>query len=138
MIYNYTSKRQNSESGVLLIELLIVLMIMGILITGAVKAWDVSIQQAKFNQTAKEINELCYAIAGNPDLYAEGKRTDFGYIGDMGKVPDTLADLVRAPDNSTNWRGPYIKNKFSENPNDYIQDAWGNFYIDNHKLYNRH
>jgi len=114
-----------------LIELLIVLMIMGILITGAVKAWDVTIQQTKFNQTAKEIDQLCYAIAGNPELYAEGKRTDFGYVGDMGKIPDTLIDLARAPDNAENWQGPYIKNKFSENPNDYIQDAWGNFYIYN-------
>jgi len=119
---------RNSCRGVLLIELLIVIMIIGILITGAVKAWDVTIQQTRFTQTKKEMDELCYAITGNPELYAEGRRTDFGYVGDMGIIPDSLADLIRPPENTTSWRGPYIKGKFAENPDDYIQDAWGNYY----------
>ena len=130
-IRNRKLKIENSDKGIILIELLIVLMIIGILITGAVKAWDVTIQQTKFTQTTKEINELCYAISGNPELYTEGSRTDFGYVADMGKIPDTLTDLVTPPVDSTNWHGPYIKNKFAENPNDYLQDAWGNYYIYN-------
>jgi len=119
----------DNEQGVMLIELLIVLMIIGLLITGAVKTWDITIQQTKFSQTVKEMDQLVYAIAGNQELMSEGKRSDFGYIGDMGKIPDTLLDLVRAPANATNWRGPYIKVNFAENADDYIKDAWSNSYI---------
>lgn len=120
----------SSQSGVLLLELLIVLMIIGLLITGAVKTWDVTIQQTRFTQTTKEMDQLVYAIVGNPELYSEGRRTDFGYVGDMGKLPDSLIDLVIRPssDDST-WHGPYIKVKFAENPDDYLKDAWGNNYI---------
>jgi type II secretory pathway pseudopilin PulG len=121
----------NNEQGVMLIELLIVIAIIGLLITGAVKTWDVTIQQTKFSQTVKEMDQLVYAIAGNPELISEGKRSDFGYIGDMGKLPDTLLDLVRAPANATNWHGPYIKSNFAENADDYIKDAWNNNYIYN-------
>lgn len=121
----------NNQRGVMLIELLIVILIIGLLITGAVKTWDVTIQQTKFSQTVKEMDQLVYAIAGNPELTSEGGRSDFGYIGDMGKVPDTLLDLVQNTTNAPNWHGPYIKSNFAENPDDYIKDAWGNSYVYN-------
>jgi type II secretory pathway pseudopilin PulG len=127
----YIFESLNSQKGVMLIELLIVILIIGLLITGAVKTWDVTIQQTKFSQTVKEMDQLVYAIAGNPELTSEGGRSDFGYVGDMGAIPDTLLDLVRAPDNMTNWHGPYIKSNFAENADDYIKDAWGNSYVYN-------
>ncbi|MEO0091588.1 MAG: hypothetical protein ABIK61_02605 [candidate division WOR-3 bacterium] len=117
------------ERGIILLELLFVIMIMGLLIAGAVKTWDVTIQQTRFNQTVKELDELSMAIVGNPNLYTEGKRTDFGYVGDMGSLPDSLADLVRAPSGAISWRGPYVKVKFNEDFEDYLKDAWGDYYI---------
>jgi type II secretory pathway pseudopilin PulG len=129
MIYKYYFKMQNSCNGVVLIELLIVFMILGLLVVGAVSTWDMTIKKTRFNQTAKEMDQLVYAIAGNPALYSEGRRTDFGYIGDMGRLPDSLGNLVTAPAGTTNWHGPYIKGKFKSNPNDYLEDAWGDDYI---------
>ena len=127
----HTRESLNSQNGVILIELLIVIMIIGLLITGAVKTWDVTIQQTKFTKTVKEMDQLVYAIAGDPELYSEGRRTDFGYVGDIGEIPDTLLDLIRAPTNATNWHGPYIKVNFAENADDYIKDAWNNSYVYN-------
>ncbi|MEO0072367.1 MAG: hypothetical protein ABIK10_02845 [candidate division WOR-3 bacterium] len=117
------------ERGVVLLELLIVLMILGLLITGVVKTWDTTITQRRFTNTIQEMNELVYAIIGNPDLISDGRRIDFGYVGDMGALPDSLRDLVQAPAEAVTWRGPYIKIKFAENPNDFLEDGWGSPYI---------
>lgn len=123
----------SSQKGVLLIELLIVIMIIGLLVTGAVKTWDTVIAQTRFTKTEQEMQELVYAIVGNSELATEGRRTDFGYVGDMGSIPESLSNLVVKPSGASDscWQGPYIRIKFTENPNDYLQDAWGNNYIYN-------
>jgi prepilin-type N-terminal cleavage/methylation domain-containing protein len=115
--------------AVTLIELLIVLMIIGLLVTAAVKTWDVSLQRSRFNSTIKEMEQLSWAIAGNPDLVSGGKRSDFGYVGDIGLFPPTLKDLNENVSNFTAWHGPYIKPAFQESPQSYMMDAWGDTYI---------
>lgn len=115
----------------LLLELLIVIMIIGVLITGAVRTWDVTISRTRFNETVEEMDELVYAIIGNPNLYSEGRRTDFGFVGDMGRLPNNLTELVNAPAGATTWQGPYVKIKYTNNPSDYLQDAWGMDYVYN-------
>jgi len=40
-------------------------------------------------ETRKEIDRLACAIAGNPELYDNGIRSDFGYIGDTGAMTPT-------------------------------------------------
>ncbi|MEO0115380.1 MAG: type II secretion system protein [candidate division WOR-3 bacterium] len=119
----------NSKSGVTLLELLIVLMIIGILVTAAVKTWDVSLQRSRFNSTIKEMEQLAWAIAGNPELISGGKRSDFGYVGDNGLLPPTLRDLYENVNNYPTWHGPYIKPAFAENPQGYMVDAWGDTYV---------
>ena len=118
-----------SQNGVTLLELLIVLMIIGLLVTAAVKTMDVSLQRSRFSTTIKELENLSWAIAGNPDLVAGGKRSDFGYIGDLGILPLTLRDLYENYSNLPNWKGPYIKSTFQEDPESYRIDAWGDTYI---------
>ena len=118
-----------SQNGVTLLELLIVLMIIGLLVTAAVKTMDVSLQRSRFSSTVKELENLSWAIAGNPELISGGKRSDFGYIGDLGVLPLTLRDLYENYSNLPNWKGPYIKAAFQENPDSYRIDAWGDTYI---------
>ncbi len=115
--------------AVTLLELLIVLMIIGLLLTAAVKTMDVSLQRSRFNTTVKEMENLSWAIAGNPDLISGGKRSDFGYVGDLGILPPTLRDLYENYNNFPAWRGPYIKSAFQESPQSYMMDAWGDTYI---------
>jgi prepilin-type N-terminal cleavage/methylation domain-containing protein len=118
-----------SQNGVTLLELLIVLMIIGLLVTAAVKTMDVSLQRSRFSSTVKELENLSWAIAGNPELISGGKRSDFGYIGDLGVLPLTLRDLYENYSNLPAWQGPYIKAAFQENPDSYRIDAWGDTYI---------
>jgi prepilin-type N-terminal cleavage/methylation domain-containing protein len=121
--------RLPSARGVTLIELLVVMMILSLILTAAVKTWDVTLERGRFETTRRKLDQLATAIVGNPDLIVEGKRVDFGYVGDVGQLPNTLQDLVedwtgQAPDTST-WRGPYLRSTFNESPEGYRTDGWG-------------
>jgi|GEM_PF-305345 len=120
------SGKRNAELGFTLVELLIVLLIIGVLSGVTLRAIDMTRERTLFSDTAKKMENLAKAIAGNPDLIADGKRIDFGFIGDMGRLPLTLDELVKNITNSPNWNGPYIKLDFLEdtiNPN-FKRDAW--------------
>lgn len=111
-----------------LIELIIVLLIIGILSGVALRAIEMTRERTMYTDTTKKINEIAKAITGNPDLLTDGKRVDYGFIGDMGRLPITLTELIRNTENSPNWHGPYIKIAMLEdtlNPT-YQIDAWGN------------
>jgi len=123
-----------------LIEILLAISLLGIIVVslmlrGAFGIIDYSKERA----TRSEMEQLRKAIVGDPSIVSEGKYLSKGYLGDVGKLPDSLADLVTKPagvpdwDKFTErgWNGPYIQNS------DYDKDAWGNSYIydkDNGKI----
>ena len=123
------------EAGFTLIEVILVIVLLGLLAAVAANVVTNAASQARFDETRKEMDSLKYAIIGNPELVNEGIRADFGFVGDMGRLPNSLDELVNqgalpAWNSSTGmgWNGPYIKGNFQENPNDYKVDAWGNNY----------
>ncbi len=118
-------KRQN---GFTLMELLVVLLIIGILSTVALRTIDATRDRALFDQTAKEMKELIYAMVGNPELTANGRRIDFGFYGDMMRLPNDLDELVENTSNSPHWKGPYLRREFLQDTMGYRLDAWGNPY----------
>lgn len=125
MLLNVRQKR-NINHGFTLVELLIVLLIIGVLSGVTLRAIDMTRERTLFSDTAKKLESLAKAIAGNPDLIADGRRVDFGFIGDMGRLPLTLDELVKNTTNSPNWNGPYVKMNFLEdtvNPT-FKRDAW--------------
>jgi hypothetical protein len=83
-------------------------------------------------ETRKEMKEIYEAMMGNP------KMGIFGYVGDMGRVPDNLAELVEKanqPDYAEpedpkgikyGWNGPYIN--AGRDWESCKKDAWGNDY----------
>ncbi len=99
-----------------------VIMIIGVLATVATTRMGSSIETAKFEQTKNELDHLAFAIAGNPSLFAEGARTDFGYVGDVGSLPPNLDALMSNPGGYTTWNGPYIAGDFESDG--YKKDAW--------------
>jgi prepilin-type N-terminal cleavage/methylation domain-containing protein len=123
--------RLKARAGVTLVELLIVIAIIGLLMTAALKAYDTSLQAARFRTTMRTLNELTYGIVGNPDLISAGYRTDYGYAGDVGRLPDALSDLVQRPAgiDTTLWHGPYVLSRIVENPQGYLSDGWGDSII---------
>jgi type II secretory pathway pseudopilin PulG len=110
-------------------ELLVVLLIIGILSTVALRTIDATRDRSLFDQTTVEMNKLVQAIVGNPDLAYDGRRVDFGYYGDMEQLPPgpTLRDLVYSTGNMA-WRGPYVKLMTAGDTISYLHDAWGSPY----------
>lgn len=112
--------------GVTLLELIIVMLIIGILAGVTLSAIDRVRERSLFDETMAEMKAIIKAITGDPDLISDGKRVDFGYVGDMGKLPDSLGGLIR-PEGEL-WNGPYYKLPFSEDEEGYKKDAWGRPY----------
>jgi prepilin-type N-terminal cleavage/methylation domain-containing protein len=113
--------------GFTLIEILMAVVIIGILATVAMRSLSGTVERSRIEDTQAEMDLLVTAIAGNPDLYANGLRSDFGYVGDIGAVPSSLDNLVTNPGLGT-WNGPYVTGYFSEDATGYKKDAWGNTY----------
>jgi prepilin-type N-terminal cleavage/methylation domain-containing protein len=113
--------------GFTLVEIIIVILIIGVLAAVATDKLSVTVTTAEMEQTKKELDELVFAMAGNPALYQSGARTNFGYIGDVGSFPPDLGALVHNPGGYTTWNGPYIDS--GSNGSDYNQDAWKVTYV---------
>ena len=116
--------------GVTLLELLVVLMILSIVLTAAVKTWDVTLERGRAETTARKLDQLVAVIVGDPDYIVAGHRADFGFVGDEGLVPAHLSDLIIPPFNPDSvWRGPYLRSTFNQSANGYRIDGWGDTII---------
>lgn len=122
------------RQGFTLMELLVVLLIIGILSTVALRTIDATRDRSLFDQTTKEMNKLVQAIVGNPDLSYDGRRVDFGYYGDMEVLPTDLHDLVLNLSGSSAWHGPYFKLTSAGDTVSYLFDGWGHPYTLNPTL----
>jgi prepilin-type N-terminal cleavage/methylation domain-containing protein len=111
----------NDNRGYTLMELVMVIVIVGILAAVATVNLTRTTESARYDATLAELDALAAAIVGDPTIVADGARTDFGYVGDVGALPPTLDALAANPGLAT-WRGPYIKGDFSAD--DFKNDGW--------------
>lgn len=118
-------KRLRQAKGFTLIELVIVIVIMAIIATVAVRQMGDSIDDARYQATMDEMTQIAHAVAGNPSLHTNGARANFGYVGDVGDLPPNLTALAVNPGYAT-WDGPYIE--LGPNGDDYSRDAWEQAY----------
>lgn len=98
--------------GFTLIEVIVAMTIVSImaavLVPISYKIWDAQ----KEELTLSRMETLKKAMVGDPVLYQNGIRTDYGFVGDNGELPETLSELI-----------PYLSGGF--NPATYNLDAWG-------------
>jgi type II secretory pathway pseudopilin PulG len=118
---------------VTLLELLVVLMILSLILTAAVKTWDVTLERGRSETTSRKLNQLVTVIVGDRDYIVAGRRVDFGFVGDVGRLPDNLGELTVSPPisppESSRWRGPYLRATFNESPDGFRVDGWGDTII---------
>ncbi|MEW5994421.1 MAG: prepilin-type N-terminal cleavage/methylation domain-containing protein [Candidatus Zixiibacteriota bacterium] len=124
-------QRFHCQTGYSLFELIVVIIILGILTSVAIGTLTISSDTARVEETKKELDQLAWAIAGQPDLRSGGQRTNFGYVGDVGAMPTNLDALVSNPGYGT-WDGPYIRDDFypsaAGGETEFKVDAWGAAY----------
>jgi len=112
MIIHIKSLRSGkSKKAFTLIELLLVLVILGILAAIVVPKFSGRTEQARNTAAQSQISTFGTAL--------DAFEVDNGFYP---KGKGGLAELVQAPRDAQNWRGPYLKSGI---PN----DPWGNPYI---------
>ncbi len=109
-------------------EMVIVIAIIAILAALIAPLAIKQIDQKRFDACREELEVIKKAIVGDSSIVENGTRSSFGFIGDLGREPRTLDDLVNQNGLPSwqqtsgvwwGWRGPYI--------NEYT-DPWGNQY----------
>lgn len=121
-------KTDQPQGGFTLIEVILVILIIGIMASVALRSMQPAVGRARVEATMQEMDLLARAIIGDANQIQDGIRTDFGYVGDVGALPPDLDALVTNPGGYSTWEGPYILNSFVEDPDDYKKDAWGDLY----------
>jgi len=129
-----------SSKGFTFSEILIVVAIMGIVTSVALKNMGKSDDRANYEESLAELQELSKAIVGDENARSNGERTSFGFVGDIGGLPSTLDVLVSraslgisrldtSKQMAYGWKGSYVVSPFSSNTSDFKTDGWGNAYI---------
>lgn len=127
--------RVEKESGFTLIEVILVVLLIGILAGLAANLLTNTLDQARFDESQKKMTVLSNAMVGNPELMTNGVRSDFGFVGDIGRLPTALTELVTQgalpawnAATGVGWHGPYVPGDFAQNPDGYRTDGWGTLF----------
>jgi prepilin-type N-terminal cleavage/methylation domain-containing protein len=126
-----------SNRGFTLIELSLSLGILSVLATGAFLLISLEVDSSRQSETMAKVLMFKRAIVGDSRIVSKESRTDFGYVGDMGNLPNSLEDLwikgsqpAFVYDDATKagagWAGPYVQLGVIEFASQLPLDAWGN------------
>lgn len=119
--------RISSEKGFGFVELLVMIIVVGILASLAMRSMTSTVDDARRITTDREMEMLSAAIVGDPNRVTDNARSDFGYVGDVGAFPPSLAALYTNPGYAT-WNGPYIPAGYTQDTISYRLDGWGQSY----------
>lgn len=101
------NKSEDSEAGMTIIEILIVIALIGTIMTIIMTNILSKSDEAKIDLTTIQEKR----IGENLDIYKL-------HVGRYPKTEDGLKALLEAPSDAKSWRGPYTES-------DKLEDAWG-------------
>lgn len=134
----------NDRKGFTLVEVVIILVVLSILAAVAVPMALRIFERTAEDATREEMDNLKRALIGDPRKLQSSFRSDFGFLGDIGRLPTAAENLDAlltqgsfspfAFDNTkqtgAGWKGPYITGAAAgEAPYDFKKDQWGNDYV---------
>ncbi|MBU8932877.1 MAG: prepilin-type N-terminal cleavage/methylation domain-containing protein [candidate division Zixibacteria bacterium] len=125
--YQASGRHLVAENGFSLIELVIVIVVLGILLSMAMQSMEGLVKDARYTKNEREMEMLAHAIVGDPGMASGAGRTDFGYVGDVGAFPANLQALYQDPGLGT-WDGPYLPPGMTEDSTGFKLDEWGTAY----------
>ncbi len=116
-----------ARSGFTLVEVILVIVIVAILATVALRSAAIIGAGARTEEAKRELEALSQGIVGNPEIRNVGVRVDFGYVGDVGALPPDF-DALRTNPGLGTWRGPYVVNELVQEAGGFKTDPWGKPY----------
>ncbi len=114
-----TAKNVIRRSGFSLIEVIVAFTIMAVLAGAVVPVMFNKLEQARYERIFDDLQAIYEATMGTQS------EDYFGFVGDMGSLPDSIGELIDSTGQGADWRGPYLSlaggAKFS--------DVYGNPYV---------
>lgn len=132
---SHSSFKRNN--GFTLLELLIVVAILSSLSFMALTLLDNRSNDNRYDETRNKIEAIRLAIIGDPSRTVNGRTEVKGFISDIGRPPNCLADFFVATSSCgfgpfdlidhedfqiVGWRGPYLPGNVSD-----FRDGWGEY-----------
>lgn len=126
--------------GFTLIEVIVIMAVIAILAAMAIPTALRIFQATAENTTRDEMDNLKKAILGDARKLQSHFRSDFGFLGDIGKIPANLDELLTrgslpaftfdsSKQAGAGWKGPYITGAAAgQASEDFKKDQWGNSY----------
>jgi prepilin-type N-terminal cleavage/methylation domain-containing protein len=130
----------SDHRGFTLVEVVVILAVLAILAAIAIPAALRIFQVTAEEGTRDELQNLKEAMIGNPNRLRSSVRSDFAFLGDLGRLPTNLDEILvkgalpafafdNAKQVGAGWKGPYITGSFAgEEPDDFKNDQLGNPY----------
>ena len=128
------------RKGFTLVEVIVILVVMSILAAVAVPVALRVFETAAEDATREEMINLKKAMIGDSNQQQSPTGGNFGFLGDMGRLPINLDELYSqgslpsfSYDNvkqaGAGWKGPYLTGSFSgEEADEFKKDGLGNDY----------
>ncbi len=118
-------KLLSSNRGFTLIQVVVAIVGLAIAASVALKVTSQGTAEGRTILSITRIHEVQRAIGGDERVK---DNTDFGFVGDFGRLPATLDELI-VDNGDPNWNGSYLTSDFVGDNTSTFVDAWGNDFV---------